>query len=185
MPSIISHSVVGLAAASTYVTGKNVPVRLWIMSAICASLPDADVLAFKLGIPYEHFWGHRGFVHSLSFAVVTGVVFATIFLIRDRPTLVKWFAFCGYFFLVAASHGVLDAFTSGGLGVALLSPFDNERYFFPWTPIEVSPIGIRLFFSDWGLQVMKSEFIWIWIPAILIVFARKVISRFKNITENV
>ena len=67
-------------------------------------------------------------------------------------------------FLLTASHGILDAFTNGGLGVALLSPFDNGRYFFPWTPIEVSPIGVRAFFSAWGLGVLKSELLWVWLP---------------------
>ena len=27
---------------------------------MCAVLPDADVLAFRFGIPYESVWGHRG-----------------------------------------------------------------------------------------------------------------------------
>jgi hypothetical protein len=37
-------------------------------------------------------------------------------------------------FLATASHGVLDATTNGGLGVAFFSPFDNRRYFLPWRP---------------------------------------------------
>ncbi|NIM12838.1 MAG: hypothetical protein GTO45_29905 [Candidatus Aminicenantes bacterium] len=56
--------------------------------------------------------------------------------------------------MLTASHGVLDAFTNGGLGIALLSPFDTTRHFSPWQPIEVAPIGIWAFFSDWGVKVM-------------------------------
>jgi inner membrane protein len=52
-----------------------------------------------------------------------------------------------YLFLATASHGVLDAMTDGGLGVAFFSPFDNRRYFLPWRPIVVSPISIARFFS--------------------------------------
>ena len=37
-----------------------------------------------------------------------------------------------YLFLSTASHGVLDALTDGGLGVAFFSPFDQTRYFFPF-----------------------------------------------------
>jgi len=70
-----------------------------------------------------------------------------------------------YFFLAAASHGVLDALTNGGPGIAFFAPFDTDRYFFPWRPIVVSPIGIRPFFSGWGLGVIESEFVWIWLPA--------------------
>jgi inner membrane protein len=62
----------------------------------------------------------------------------------------------------------LDASTNGGLGIALLSPFDNTRLFFPWTPIEVSPIGVKAFFSTWGLVVIKSELQWIWLPSFML-----------------
>jgi len=74
-----------------------------------------------------------------------------------------------FFFLLSASHGIFDAFTNGGLGIALLSPFDNTRYFFPWTPIIVSPLGIKGLLSNWGLIVIKSELLWIWLPSFLIV----------------
>jgi inner membrane protein len=70
-----------------------------------------------------------------------------------------------HFSFVTASHGMLDAMTDGGLGVAFFAPFDNARYFFPWRPILVSPIGIAQFFSGYGLDVLLSEFVWIWVPA--------------------
>jgi inner membrane protein len=59
---------------------------------------------------------------------------------------------------------LLDALTNGGLGVALFAPFSNERFFFPWRPIEVSPIGAG-FFSARGMRVLLSEARWIWLPA--------------------
>ena len=62
-----------------------------------------------------------------------------------------------YFFLATASHGLLDAMTDGGLGVAFFSPFDNRRYFLPWTPIRVSPIGIEPFFTARGLEVLEER----------------------------
>ena len=71
--------------------------------------------------------------------------------------------------MVTASHGILDALTDGGLGIALLAPFDYDRYFFPWTPIVVSPIGIAGMFSKWGLEVMRSELVWIWLPCLFVV----------------
>jgi inner membrane protein len=58
--------------------------------------------------------------------------------------------------------------TDGGLGVAFFAPFSNTRYFLPWTPIRVSPIGVSRFFTERALVVLKSEFVWIWIPAMLL-----------------
>jgi inner membrane protein len=75
-----------------------------------------------------------------------------------------------YFFLATASHGLLDAMTNGGLGIAFFSPFDNRRYFLPWRPVHVAPIGIGRFFTVRGLDVLQSEFAWIWIPAALLAF---------------
>jgi len=61
------------------------------------------------------------------------------------------------------------------LGIALLSPFDNERYFFPWTPIPVSPIGLKSFLSGWGLRVMLFEIIYVWVPLFLLFIMIRII----------
>jgi inner membrane protein len=58
--------------------------------------------------------------------------------------------------LVVASHPLLDTLTNGGLGCALFWPFDNARYFAPWRPIPVSPIGLG-FFSPYGMFVAAVE----------------------------
>jgi inner membrane protein len=89
-----------------------------------------------------------------------------------------------YLFLATASHGILDALTNGGLGVAFFSPFYNGRYFFPWRPIRVSPISLGRFFSHQGYLVLKSELLWIWIPTALftsiVLLARSLTSRDEN-----
>lgn len=87
-----------------------------------------------------------------------------------------------YFFMVTASHGLLDALTNGGNGIALLSPITNDRYFFPWTPIEVSPLGIKALFSQRGFEVLTSELLWVWVPtAFIAIFLNKRQNREKVI----
>jgi inner membrane protein len=113
--------------------------------------------------------GHRGFTHSLAFALIIGCLVALIAFRDVKLFSTDWWKIAIYFFIVTASHGVLDALTNGGLGVAFFSPFSNERYFFPWRPIEVSPIGLAPFLSSRGLLVILSEIEWIWIPAALLV----------------
>ena len=66
-----------------------------------------------------------------------------------------------------ASHGVLDAFTNGGRGVAFFAPFSSDRFFFPVTPIAVSPIGAA-FFSERGVSVLASEMLWVWVPLLIL-----------------
>jgi len=79
--------------------------------------------------------------------------------------------------MCTASHSLLDAMTTGGLGVAFFSPFENARYFLPWRPIQVSPMGFKKFFSEWGLEVIKSELIWIGIPFVLMLVAIKLVQQ--------
>ena len=162
MPTIISHAAVPLALAVGL--GREVaPRRLVQVGVIASILPDLDVLAFGFGIPYEHALGHRGFTHSLVFAALVGLVFACTFrTLRTTFSRAFWFVF-----LATASHGLLDSLTNGGLGVAFLWPFSDERYFAPVQMIEVSPIG-RAFFSEWGARVLLSELVWVWAPCALL-----------------
>lgn len=139
-------------------------MRLWVLGAACSILPDADVIGVPLGIPFGSVLGHRGLSHSLLFAAVLAVVVVAAFFRRAPGSRTRLWL---YFFLATASHGVLDALTDGGPGIAFLAPFDDTRYFFPWRPIVVSPLGIRPFFSAWGLRVIESELVWIWLPAIV------------------
>jgi inner membrane protein len=168
LPTIISHAAVAVAATKAFAP-KNIPPHFWLLAIFCSTIPDADVIAFSLGIPYSHFFGHRGFFHSPFFGSLLSVLVVVVFFPETEILSQRWFFHLIFFFVVSASHGVLDAFTNGGLGIALLSPFTNRRYFFPWQPIMVSPIGIRAFASRYGLTVIKSELLWVWLPSLLMV----------------
>ena len=132
----------------------------------CSIVPDVDVLGFAFGVPYGAPLGHRGLTHSLCFAfVLSGLVaFALRSRLQDRSFRSVWL----YLFAATASHGLLDACTNGGLGVALLAPFSDARYFFPLRPIEVSPLSAARFLSDRGRVVLLSEALWVWLPSVLL-----------------
>lgn len=160
MASIFSH---GLVAYTTTKLVDYKSSKLLVLLAIgSAVLPDLDVLAFKFGISYSDPFGHRGFSHSILFAVLWSTILVFIFG-KSRKLI---------FFLVillsTVSHGVLDAMTTGGKGIGFFIPFDNSRYFFPWRIIKVSPIGIEKFFSEWGFNVILSELKYIGIPCFII-----------------
>ena len=142
-------------------------------AAALSMLPDIDVLAFGFGVAYGDFLGHRGFSHSLLFALLVSLlVVATRF--RETP-LWRSGLLVAFFFLVTASHGVLDALTDGGLGIAFFSPFDDSRYFLPWSPLQVSPIG-RGFFSEEGLEVLGNEALWIGLPCVLLLILARMLE---------
>ena len=170
MPSLFAHGFSGYGLSRILLLQSHSRYPLFF-AIVLPILPDIDVLSFAAGIPYQHPLGHRGMTHSLLFAVLCGS-FAVVVCRRyenwnNRQSI---FAFVG-FSAITASHGILDAMTSGGLGVAFFFPFDNQRYFFGWRPIQVSPIGISNFFSEWGLRVLASEAIYIGLPVVGLLLA--------------
>ncbi len=181
MPTILSHAIVAAAAAQCW---RRVPARFWFWTIVCPMLPDVDVVGFAFGIRYDDMFGHRGFTHSLFFAAATGLV-AAIAVARESPERVAveiggWqpgvIALWAWFTSLTLTHGLLDALTNGGRGIAFFSPLSNERYFFPWRPIQVSPIGAG-FFSARGLRVLVSESIWIWLPSAIMAISARLIRR--------
>ena len=167
MPSVFTHAVAAAALGRTYAAHER-GRKFWLLTAACAVLPDADVVAFAFGIPYRSVLGHRGLSHSLAFALAVGVLAASLFFREVRAPVRRRWPLALFFFAATASHGLLDALTDGGLGVAFFAPFDATRYFFPCRPIEVSPIGAG-FFGARGLKVLASEFAWVWLPSFALV----------------
>ena len=166
MPTGITHAAVGLGLAELFAPAP-MPLSFYGLSMALSVLPDIDVLAFNFGIPYGARFGHRGFSHSLLCALLVGLAAA---LATSALFGIPWWLLWGFFFVVTASHGVLDAMTNGGMGIALLAPFDATRYFFPWRPVQVSPLGLA-FLSRWGLRALISELVWIWLPLGVLVVA--------------
>jgi inner membrane protein len=162
---VFAHAVAaGALGAACYRPGW--PARVWVLGAACAIAPDADVAGVPLGLPPWSTLGHRGLSHSVAFAVVLGGVAAAL---SSPGSGVSFRRAWLYLFLATVSHGALDALTDGGPGVAFWAPFDDTRVFFPWRPIVVSPLGIRPFFSAWGLRVLESELVWVALPSLIFV----------------
>ena len=174
---MISHAVAAAAIVSA-AGSSDAPARLRAAAIACAVIPDLDAIGFRLGVPYGSVFGHRGITHSILFALISATA-ATAWTIRGAPPGLRnrVLLACG---LAALSHGLLDAATNGGLGVAFFSPLSNHRYFFPLRPIEVSPIGIRPFFSARGLAVLRSEALWIFLPSAGLAGIARIIRHFRG-----
>ena len=165
MPTIFSHAIFAVVLGKAGLK-KSVTVWFWFLTAVCAIVPDADVITRSFGVERGSLFSHRGFTHSIFFALLFGGIVAFIAhkFLKTGISYAKLFIF---FALATVSHPFLDMLTDGGSGVALLAPFSNERFFLPFRPIEVSPIGFG-FFSARGITVILSEIFWVWLPAFLI-----------------
>lgn len=177
MASAFSHAFVAVTLGKI-ASHQAMTWPVVLTGAVCSIVPDLDVIEFAFGIHYGDLWGHRGLTHSLFFAgLLSAVLVALVYRQESQATK----AGIGlYFFLCTASHGVLDAMTDGGLGIAFFSPFDPTRYFFPFRPVAVSPIGIGQFFSLDALRILASEVTWIWAPSIGLLLISHILQRLRT-----
>ena len=180
MASLPTHALAALALGTAFAPVRA-PKRFWVWGAVLAMLPDADVIGLAFGIPYGSPLGHRGFTHS----ILAAALFAALALAweRRRDPELPWKRWGAFFLIAALSHGLLDAMTTGGKGVGFFIPFDTTRYFLPWRPIRVSPIGLGPFLSSRGLSVLINESLWVWLPAAFFAGAARAIRRAFRVAD--
>jgi len=166
MPSAFTHAFIAIPLGKTFFE-KEMPPRFWLLGVFCSVLPDLDVYSFYFRTGYGGLFWHRGFTHSLLFASILSLAVVWAGFREDHPAYPPRWRLWLFFFLLASSHGILDALTGRAYGVAFFSPFDTTRYSFPWAPIKISPIGLKSFFSPRGKEVILSEIFWVWIPSLL------------------
>jgi inner membrane protein len=159
----LGHIAIGMTAARLADRAPAATVSAFACWSAVSLLPDLDVIGFSFGVRYADPWGHRGATHSLAIAALVGVAGALVARRFDKPPLRTGIMIA----LVLASHAGLDTMTDGGLGCALFWPFDHTRYFAPWRPIPVAPIGFG-FLSPAGAAIAVTELV---LFAPLLVFA--------------
>ena len=174
MASIFGHAALVLGG-SKLVPNRHTSLKIIILCFISSIIPDIDVMAFSFGVDDQHPLGHRGLTHSIPFALIWACVLYRVFHYREGRNVLFLISL---YTLSMVSHGLLDAFTTGGEGVAFFYPFDDTRYFMPWRVIEVSPVGIGAFFSEWGLAVLKSELVYIFLPAIGLYYLGSIFNKY-------
>lgn len=113
----------GLAAARAYDRRGEWTWRAGAAFAALSLLPDADIpVSVALHAPWNTPLGHRGWTHSLCFALLVGAG-AWLLTRRRRAAL--------FAFAVVASHGALDMLDKGRLGVEYLWPLSARNWFWP------------------------------------------------------
>lgn len=193
MCSAITHAVLGLQVARIG-TGERMPVRYWVAAAALGVLPDIDGVRRTFAPGWnEGMWGHRGVTHSLlAAAVVGGLMTLALFPRGQMPEqagaggvgrargwsspISRWQVWA-VLAAAMALHGLTDMLTNGGSGVAVFAPVSLERERWAFHPVEVSPMSVGRFFSDRGVEILKSEARWVLLPGALVVAAVEVLRR--------
>src|SRR5256885_1074545 len=149
-----THGIVGLGLGKIF-AGQRVPLLFWGLAAFLPIAPDVD--AFSTAT-YGSMAGHRGWTHSLLFALGLALLSAGL---TFRYFKVNFWSLLLFFFIITASHGVLDAFTNGGCGIPFFWPFYNHQCG-PWGPIQVADIGFELP-DPRASKSIRQELLWIWL----------------------
>ncbi len=133
---------------SPVLRGRRIRRRAIIATAMAAALLDLDAVGRPFGRgDIAMLGGHRAITHSVWLALLAGAVAFRISRPREGDPDRRLLAL--HVFLVIASHGVLDAFTTYGEGVAFFAPVSMERWKAPW-----------LVFSG-----ILPEMLLVWLPA--------------------
>ncbi|HLV92099.1 MAG TPA: metal-dependent hydrolase [Aequorivita sp.] len=115
----ITQIVLG-AAVGEAVLGKKIGNKAMALGALAGTIPDFDVAAGYFTDTVTALEIHRGFTHSIVFAVGVGLLFAWMLALWDkRASLKEWWWF---WFLTFVTHPLLDAHTTWG--TQLFWPFD-------------------------------------------------------------
>jgi len=114
-----------LLGATTFalIKDKQIGNRSLIIGAVCGTIPDLDVLLFPFYNEIELLLIHRGFSHSILFAILLTIFFSEIAykIYNKQYKRLKWYL---AFFLSIMTHAILDCFTT--YGTQLFNPFSSQ-----------------------------------------------------------
>lgn len=122
------------AACGEAAMGKKIGNKALLFGAIGGTIPDLDVFVgpWLYNNQINAMLFHRGFMHSILFAIIGAFGFGWLFYKiyntskrKGKTQLKNWI---WLFFLSLFTHPILDAFT--GYGTQLFAPFSNYRMAF-------------------------------------------------------
>jgi inner membrane protein len=154
MATIYTHAVAGLAVAGLCAP-RPMPWPYWCMAALLPIIPDLDVFStLAYGAPL----GHRGITHSLAFAALVGAAAAAV---TFRYFRVRWWLLACVFFIILASHGLLDACNKRSMEIPFFWPLETR--YGNWGPLPVSDLAFELP-DPRTSRAVRSELVWVWLP---------------------
>lgn len=118
----ITQAALG-AAVGEVVLGKKVGNKAMIYGAIAGTIPDLDVFLRPFYSDLEYFGYHRGFSHSIVFAILFAAVFAYFIDKWHKESGSDWKGWSWLAFWAIVTHPILDSFTV--YGTQLFLPFSN------------------------------------------------------------
>ncbi|HLW14867.1 MAG TPA: metal-dependent hydrolase [Flavobacteriaceae bacterium] len=143
------------AAVGEAALGKKVGNKALLYGAIAGTIPDLDILSGFFVDTVTALEIHRGFTHSILFAVFGGMFFGWLVSLWEKRA--SWKQWSWLFFLGFITHSWLDAHTSWG--TQIFWPFGYQvsfRNIFVIDPLYTIPFAIFLLLA-WISPVGSSK----------------------------
>lgn len=115
------------ASVGEAVLGKKVGNKAMLYGAIAGTIPDLDVVARYFVDTVTATEWHRGFSHSIFFAVLHAPIFGWLIYKIERKSRAAFMDWTRLMFWGLLTHPILDAFTTWG--TQLFWPFDLRLAF--------------------------------------------------------
>ena len=125
----LTHIALGACMGDAF-AGKQLGKRAMFLGAVAQSVPDIDFVASFWNSTSENLLAHRGFTHSILFAVMITPLLALLAERWHRPhniSLRKWILFFG---AQAFIHLLIDGMNVYGVG--WFEPFSHYRVSYNW-----------------------------------------------------
>ncbi len=116
------------AAVGEAVLGKKVGNKAILWGAVCATVPDLDVLAGPFMDTVSRMAFHRGMSHSITFALFLAPLLGYLIYLIHKRQAAGWQDWTRLAFWSIVTHPLLDNFTS--YGTQFFWPFSDYRIAF-------------------------------------------------------
>jgi len=115
------------ASVGEAVLGKKVGNKAMLYGAIAGTIPDLDVLSRNFVDTVTATEWHRGFSHSIFFAVLFAPIFGWLIYKIERKSQATFLDWSRLMFWGLFTHSILDSFTTWG--TQLFWPFETRLAF--------------------------------------------------------
>ena len=123
----LTHIALGACIGEVFFE-KKIGKKALLWGALAQSIPDIDFLASFWLSTSENLLAHRGFTHSILFALIIVPLFAVVADRLHRPHDTNFKKWSLFFAAEVFLHLFLDAFNNYGIG--WFEPFSHQRFSF-------------------------------------------------------
>ncbi|HZX57964.1 MAG TPA: metal-dependent hydrolase, partial [Mucilaginibacter sp.] len=173
---VITHLALGICTTEV-VLHKAPDKKILFWGAVAQALPDIDTIPALFLPAHQALLIHRGFTHSLVFAIGCGFILALIVKKGFKTPAIPLLSLFLFFWFQLTLHDLLDVCNSYGTG--LLEPFSHQRFSInllyvadPVFTIGLIVAGLLLIFKS-RLNLNRNKCAWtaLTVSALYLVFA--------------